>query len=49
MSREVDHWFDSTIREYITEFDIDRVESYSQVERYFFKGPSGKNFTLFEV
>jgi hypothetical protein len=30
MSREVDHWFDSTIGEYITEFVIDIVESYSQ-------------------
>jgi hypothetical protein len=39
MSRAVDHWFDSTIGGYITEFAIDRVESYSQVERYFFKGP----------
>ena len=39
--REVDHWFDSTIGGYITEFAIDRVESYSQAERYFFKGPRG--------
>ena len=39
MSRVVDHWFDSTIRGYITDFSIDRVESYSQEERYFFKGP----------
>jgi hypothetical protein len=42
MSRVVDHWFDSTIRGYITEFSIDRVESYTQAERYFFKGPRGK-------
>jgi hypothetical protein len=42
MSRAVDHWFDSTIGGYITEFVIDRVESYSQAERYFFKGPRGK-------
>jgi hypothetical protein len=42
MSRAVDHWFDSTIGGYITEFSIDRVESYSQAERYFFKGPRGK-------
>jgi hypothetical protein len=42
MSREVDHWFDSTIGGYITEFVVDRVESYSQAERYFFKGPRGK-------
>jgi hypothetical protein len=42
MSRVVDLWFDSTIGGYITEFSIDRVESYSQPERYFFKGPRGK-------
>jgi hypothetical protein len=42
MSRVVDHWFDSTIGGYITEFVVDRVESYSQAERYFFKGPRGK-------
>jgi hypothetical protein len=42
MSRAVDHWFDSTIGGYITEFSIDRVESYSQAKRYFFKGSRGK-------
>jgi hypothetical protein len=42
VSRAIDHWFDSTIRGYITEFVVDRVESYSQAERYFFKGPRGK-------
>ena len=42
MSRVVYHWFDSTIGGYITAFVVDRVESYSQVERYFFKGPRGK-------
>jgi hypothetical protein len=42
VSQAVDHWFDSTIGGYITEFVVDRVESYSQVERYFFKGPRGK-------
>jgi hypothetical protein len=42
MSREVDHYFDSTIGGYIIEFSIDRVESYSQAKRYFFKGPRGK-------
>jgi hypothetical protein len=40
--RAVDPWFDSTIGGYITEFDIDRVESYSQAERYLLKGPRGK-------
>jgi hypothetical protein len=42
VSREVDHWFDSTIGGYINEFVVDRVESYNQAERYFFKGPRGK-------
>jgi hypothetical protein len=42
VSREVDHWFDSTIGGYITKFDVDGVESYSQAERYFFKRPRGK-------
>jgi hypothetical protein len=42
VSRAVDHWFDSTIGGYITNFVVDRVESYSQAERYFFKGPRGK-------
>ena len=42
VSRAVDHWFDSTIGGYITEFVVDNVESYSQAERYFFKGPRGK-------
>ena len=35
----VDHWFDSTIEGYITEFVVDRTKSYSQAKRYFFKGP----------
>jgi hypothetical protein len=42
MSRVVDIWFDSTIGGYINDFSIDRFESYSQAERYFFKGPRGK-------
>jgi hypothetical protein len=42
VSRAIDIWFDSTIGGYITEFSIDRVESYSQAETYLFKGPRGK-------
>jgi hypothetical protein len=41
VSRELDHWFDSTIGGYITEFVVDRVESYNQAERYFYKGHRG--------
>jgi hypothetical protein len=51
VSSAVDHWFDSTIGGYITEFSVDRVESYSQVEKYFFKGPRGKflHFLSFRI
>jgi hypothetical protein len=42
VSRVADHWFDSTIGGYITEFFVDRVESYNQAKRYFFKGHKGK-------
>jgi hypothetical protein len=42
MSRVIYHWFDSTIGGYITEFVVDRVDSYSQAERYFFKGLRGE-------
>jgi hypothetical protein len=42
VTRALDHWFDSIAGGYITDFSIDRVESYSQEERYFFKGPRGK-------
>jgi hypothetical protein len=35
MSRAVDHWFDNAIGGYVTNFFVDRVESYSQAERYF--------------
>jgi hypothetical protein len=42
VSRVMDLSFDSTIGGYITDFSIDRVESYIQAERYFFKGPRGK-------
>jgi hypothetical protein len=42
MSRVVDNWFDSTIGGYITDFSIDKVESYSQAKIYLFKGPRGE-------
>jgi hypothetical protein len=42
ISRVVDHWFDLTIGGYITEFDVDKIESYSQAERYLFKGSRRK-------
>jgi hypothetical protein len=46
MSREVDHWFDSTIGGYITDFVVDRAESYSQSKRYFLKDLE-ENFYIF--
>ena len=49
ISRAVDHWFDSTIGGYIIEFFVGRVESYSQAERYFFKGPRGKFLHFFKL
>jgi hypothetical protein len=49
VSRAVDHWFDSAIGGYITEFAIDRVESYSQAERYFFKGKRGIFFHFLKL
>ena len=49
MEREVDHWFDSAIGGYITEFSIDKVVSYSQAKRYFFKGPKEKIFHFLKL
>jgi hypothetical protein len=51
VSRAVDHWFDSTIGGYIIESVVDRVESYSQAKRYFFKVPRGKflHFLKFKI
>jgi hypothetical protein len=46
VSRAVDHWFYNTIGGYIIEFVVDKVDSYSQAERYFFKGYIGQ-FLLF--
>jgi hypothetical protein len=49
ISRAVDHWFDSTIGVYITRFIVDKVESYNQAERYFFKGSRGKCFHFLKL
>lgn len=40
--REIDYWFDNILGGYITEFDVDTIKSYSEVERDFFRGPGGK-------
>jgi hypothetical protein len=39
ISHTVDFWLDSIVGGYITEFVIDCTQSYSIVEREFFKGP----------
>ena len=38
----VDHWIDSVLGGFVTEFAIDQFVSYSEVERRFFKGLRGK-------
>ena len=49
VSRVVDHWFDSTIGGYITEFVVDKTKLYIQAERYFFKGPRGKKIHFLKL
>ena len=39
ISRAVDFWVDSILQVYITEFAVDPITSYSEVERNFFQGP----------
>ena len=38
----IDHWVDSVIGGFVTEFSIDQFVSYSEAERRFFKGFRGK-------
>ena len=39
ISRAVDFWVDSILQGYITEFAVDNITSYSEVERKYFQGP----------
>jgi hypothetical protein len=39
VSHEFDYWLDNVLRGYVIEFGIDCTQSYSVVEREFFKGP----------
>ena len=39
ISRVVDFWVDSILQGYITEFVVDTITSYSEVERIFSQGP----------
>jgi hypothetical protein len=38
----VDFWLNSILGDYITKFSIDYTQSYSVIERKFFKGPRGR-------
>ena len=42
VSREVDFWLASLLEGFITEFAVDQRKSFSEAERYFFKGYRGK-------
>ena len=42
ISRVVDFWLASLLEGFITEFAVDQRKSFSEVERYFFKGYRGK-------
>jgi len=42
IARAIDHWLDHMIGGFVTEFMVDTSVSYSEVERFFFKGPQGK-------
>ena len=40
--RAIDFWVDSILQGYITEFVVEAITSYSEVERNFFQGPRRK-------
>jgi hypothetical protein len=42
VSHAIDFWLNSILGGYITEFAVDCTQSYSVVERDFFKGPCGR-------
>jgi len=42
ISQAVDFWLASLLEGFITEFAVDQRKSFSEVERYFFKGYHGK-------
>ena len=42
IARAVDQWLDQVIGGFITEFMIDTIVSYSEVERHFLRGPRVK-------
>ena len=42
ITRAVDFWLASVLEGFITEFAVDQTKSFSEAERYFFKGYRGK-------
>ena len=42
ISRAIDFWLASLLEGFITEFAVDQRKSFSEAERYFFKGYRGK-------
>ena len=42
LTRTVDFWLASVLEGFVTEFAVDQTKSFSEAERYFFKGYHGK-------
>ena len=42
ITRAVDFWLASVLEGFVTEFAVDQRKSFSEAERYFFKGYRGK-------
>ena len=42
ITRAVDFWLASVLGGFVTEFAVDQTKSFSEAERYFFKGYRGK-------
>ena len=42
ITRTVDFWLVSVLEGFVTEFAVDQTKSFSEAERYFFKGYRGK-------
>ena len=42
ITRAVDFWIVSVLEGFVTEFAVDHIKSFSEAERYFFKGYRGK-------
>ena len=42
VSRAVDFWLNNLLEGFVTEFAVDMLKAYNEVERYFFKGYRSK-------